>query len=250
MLVIFDLDGTLVDTTRRYAQLIAGTIKGLPGVRDNLDIIAEKDIVTRLSRSDIAGARAQEKLQKLDAEYGTDLAVHSGAIVPILHENKAHTYHENCAFDGVGEALATLRDYGHALAVASSADPHSLNYAMQVTGLDAIIGKAAFGCSDDTPKKPDPSVLYKARDYYDTQAGQIVYVGDSIADMQAARAADMWAVGYIAPNVGDHNEARDALYNAGAHDMVHHHREIRAFIDVHLPMLRERARYLKTVKAH
>jgi N-acetyl-D-muramate 6-phosphate phosphatase len=63
-----------------------------------------------------------------------------------------------------------------------------------VAGLN--IAPQVLVCGDTTPKrKPDPEPLLHAAEKMAIPAAQIAYVGDAKTDMQAARAAGMYAVG-------------------------------------------------------
>ena len=54
-----------------------------------------------------------------------------------------------------------------------------------------------LGLSDDIPPKPDPTGAIHIADKLNLPANQILFVGDSAADMMAAAAAGMFSVGVL-----------------------------------------------------
>ena len=73
--------------------------------------------------------------------------------------------------------------------------------------------------------KPDPFCLQHALAILDAanrhvEPEEAVYIGDSVDDMQAARAADMWAVGVVPPYL-DKEEHGELLRERGAHVICH-----------------------------
>ncbi|MEM1093770.1 MAG: TIGR01548 family HAD-type hydrolase [Bacteroidota bacterium] len=73
--------------------------------------------------------------------------------------------------------------------------------------------------------KPDPYPLQRALAVF-AAAGrrlrpeEVVYIGDTVDDMVAARAAGMWAIGMVPPYLG-RVEHEALLYERGAHHVIH-----------------------------
>ena len=83
--------------------------------------------------------------------------------------------------------------------------------------------------------KPNPFPLQRALSILDaagcpTDPDEAVYVGDSVDDMAAARAADMWAVGVTPPYV-DHDEHAALLKERGAHVVIDDIDDLPALLD-------------------
>jgi HAD superfamily phosphatase len=83
-----------------------------------------------------------------------------------------------------------------------------------------VLGKEKQG--DRT--KPDPfplnhTLTMLAAVGRDVDASEAAYVGDSVDDMKAARAANMWAIGVVPPYLNA-NEHASVLDDAGAHTVL------------------------------
>ncbi len=84
-------------------------------------------------------------------------------------------------------------------------------------------------------EKPDPFPLQHALTILaaagaSVQPEEVAYVGDSVDDMAAARAAGMWAVGVVPPYL-DREAHEDVLYGAGAHIVLHDTNALPALFD-------------------
>lgn len=83
--------------------------------------------------------------------------------------------------------------------------------------------------------KPDPFPLQHALTILsaagrDTKPEETVYIGDSVDDMESARAAGMWAVGMVPPYVERDSHA-DLLRARGAHVVIDSPRELPKLLD-------------------
>jgi phosphoglycolate phosphatase len=174
--IVFDLDGTLVDTAGDLAASLNHALAVLdrPGV-------APQSVRAMVGR----GARAL--LERGLAATGEATAALVDAGVPhFLAHYRANIAIHSRPFDGVVEALARLADDGHRLAVCTN-KPEAL--ARQL--LDALGWGARFDAltgADSAPwKKPDPRHL---ADTVAMAGGQrALFVGDSPTDAATAKAA-------------------------------------------------------------
>jgi HAD superfamily phosphatase len=79
--------------------------------------------------------------------------------------------------------------------------------------------------------KPDPFPLQHALTILaaagrNIQPGSAAYVGDTVDDMTCARAAGMWAIGFIPPYVQERIEIEQLLRDRGAHVVIHDTEEL------------------------
>lgn len=197
--IIFDLDGTLVDTVGRRvaAWRQAFTEAG---------IASDDTHLATLMGSDgrwLAGQVALRAGQDLDAEAAEALDHRSGELfselnrVPIAHE-------------GVTELLRGLDAAGRRWAVATSSRPAQVQASIDALGLgyQPIVTDGGHV----THAKPAPDLLLAAADQLGVPPERCWYVGDATWDMLAARAAGMTAIGVASGAVG-----REVLADAGAH---------------------------------
>jgi pyrophosphatase PpaX len=212
--VLFDLDGTLVDTIPLIFACYEHALRvHLPGFNPGRDAI-----VANLGRS-------------LSAIL-EDFAVAAGVSNPrAVSRRMMETYRSFQLanidrlirpYDGMREALTELHARGLTLGVVTSKIESMARVCLEHDRLEGFLTASVF--HDDTARhKPDPEpLLYAARTFGLTPA-RTAYVGDSINDMMAARAADMRGVGALwGPSTAQ------ALTEAGAEALADRPRDLLA----------------------
>lgn len=238
-LVIFDIDGVVRDVSGSYRRAIADTVEHFtkgryrPAPEDidalkaegcwNNDWEASKELIEReATRSGFAGEVISygEIIEFFQAKYrGTNF---SGYIQdePLL---MSQAY------------LAELTEGGIAWGFFSGATRASASYILE-TRLGLV--QPLLVAMEDAPSKPNPAGLFAAveqlaqRDYFSWNPHQslgcpIVYVGDTVADMQTIRSAQQtypnqnWiAVGVIPPHVKSRTDYAQLLRSAGARQVL------------------------------
>jgi phosphoglycolate phosphatase len=179
--VVFDLDGTLADTALDLAASLNHALTAL-----GRSPLSAQDVRRMVGH----GARAM--LEKgLAATGGVDDALIEQAFPLLLHDYEKHIADHTKPFDGVEAALAALEAQGTKLAICTNkleALTHSLIAALGWQGrFAAIVG------GDTLPqRKPDPAPVHAAIER--AGGGRAVFVGDSITDTEAARAAGIGCV--------------------------------------------------------
>jgi HAD superfamily hydrolase (TIGR01509 family) len=183
--LLFDLDGTLVDTveTRIASWLEALAGAGFPTTRDRVAPLIGMD-GRRLAReiAQLAGTR----LSDADAE-SIDHA--SGEIYAELNQAPR-------ALPGVAELVAVLDGQGIAWTIATSS--RQAQVAASVAALDLSTEPRIVDASHVAHAKPEPDLLFRAADQLNQPPGRCWYVGDSTWDMLAAVAAGMIGIGVTA----------------------------------------------------
>jgi HAD superfamily hydrolase (TIGR01509 family) len=197
--VIFDLDGTLVDTV--YAR-IAGwsdvfAESDIPATRDQIEPMIGMDgrrLATEVARA--AGIELdRERAESLDRRAGSRFDEHNRDPRPL---------------PGARECLARLDAAGVTWAIATSSRAEQVKASVGALALDReprIIDGSAVEHA-----KPAPDLLLLAADHLGVAPGDSWYVGDSTWDMRSAVAARMRAIGVVA---GAAVKA-EALSDAGA----------------------------------
>ncbi|MFO1119837.1 MAG: phosphoglycolate phosphatase [Rhodospirillales bacterium] len=183
--VIFDLDGTLIDSAADLHQALNVVLVAegwrplsLPEVKaivgDGAAMLVRKALVLAGSGAAPASAGA------------LDAAVR--ALTPrFLAAYESHAADLTCAYPGVPETLAVLRGRGLALAVCTNKPEQVTRLILRALDLDRYLGAIIGGDSVDGIRKPDPRHLLAAVDALGGIPSETVMVGDSVNDVAAAR---------------------------------------------------------------
>jgi phosphoglycolate phosphatase len=220
-IVVFDLDGTLVDTA--------------PDLVDTLNVILTRDGIPPVAYDDarmLIGGGVRPMLERALAEQGRVLPTRE---MDALFETFLKHYAEHIAdrsrlFPGVEQALDLLMERGWVLAVCTN----KLEW-LSLRLLDALglTHRFATICGQDTfgVKKPDPDVLRRTVAAAGGDMMQTVMVGDSVTDIRLAQAA---AVPVIAVDFG-YTDAPVATFKPDL--VISHYDALPAAISHLLPMV-------------
>jgi phosphoglycolate phosphatase len=183
--VIFDMDGTLVDT----APDLTAALNHVLNKNDFASINVE------IAKSMIgygAGAMIQQGLK------------HLGHVVPKDHisemEKAFNIYYndhftDHCrSFEGIDECLRALKDQKYQLAVCTNTGEA---LARQILSELNIVNLFSAICGGDTfsKKKPNPEPIWGAINAVSGERSRSLMVGDSKTDIEAARAAKIPVIG-------------------------------------------------------
>lgn len=178
--VVVDLDGTLLDTARDLAEAANRMLQDLGRPAAAVETIKSYigNGISRLVKRALTGS--------MDGE--PDAALFERAL-PLYQKHYAEvlTLHTN-PYPGVKEGLEALRDAGFRLAcITNKAEKFTLPLLKEMGLLDFF----ELVLSGDTlpKKKPDPLPLLYAAEKFGTTPAQVLLIGDSLNDVQAARAA-------------------------------------------------------------
>jgi HAD superfamily hydrolase (TIGR01509 family) len=197
--VIFDLDGTLVDTvqTRIDAWLATFEDAGIPASKDELAPLIGVD-GKRLAREVAALAG-----QPIDDARAEDIDKHCGEIYEQLNRSPR-------PLPGVRRLFETIEGRGMKAAIATSSRKEQVR--TSVAALDLGTEPTIVDASHVEHAKPEPDLLLRAAEELGVEPSTAWYVGDSTWDMAAAVAAAMIP---IAVTVGSAVSA-EGLESAGA----------------------------------
>lgn len=180
MLIIFDWDGTLCDSTGRIVAAMreaAGQL-GAP--------IPEVNAVREVIGLGLPEAM-EELFPMLDLPARDAMrAQYSASYVEIDREPAA-------LFPGAMEVMHELRERGHQLAVATGKGRRGLDRVLDGHGLLDYFD--ATRCADETSSKPDPHMLLELLEELTTPAEESLMIGDSEFDLLMANAAAIAGVG-------------------------------------------------------
>ena len=173
-LVIFDLDGTLLNTIDDLAAAANNMLShyGYP----LFSVEEYKYKVGNGIRKLVE--RSLPEMHRTEAEIDKAMAI----FMPYYEAHKADMTR---AYEGITELLTTLQNSGVALAVATNKAQPAVDGLMH-TYFPGIRFRAALGQSDSRPIKPDPAVVNEIMLMAGATAEETLYVGDSDVDMLTA----------------------------------------------------------------
>ena len=189
-LIIFDMDGTLVNSSITIANAINY-------VRHNIGLEAmEQDHILRLVNDHtIDPAQTFYQAQAFDEN-------HERWFSEYYTNNHAN---ELVLYEGIREMLESLKDKGHALALATNAYRVSTLESLTHLKIDHLFN--AIACYDDVPQgKPHPDMLHKVLDELAHSPHEALFIGDGPRDEVASQRAQ---IDYIMVDWGftDHDDA-------------------------------------------
>ncbi|MCD7829085.1 MAG: HAD family hydrolase [Clostridiales bacterium] len=175
--VIFDLDGTLLDTLDDLADSLAHTLKevGAPAL-------------TRAQVRRYVG-NGMARLIELALPGGRDDPRYDRTLETMQTYYKAHNQIKTAPYPGVLDLIGELRRRGYALAVVSNKPDSSVKPLVRFYFGDAI--PVAIGQRPDVRRKPAPDAVEEALRQLGRDRAEAVYVGDSEVDLATARNAGM-----------------------------------------------------------
>jgi pyrophosphatase PpaX len=176
--VLFDLDGTLVDTVPFVLACARHTFAGYPGGPTDAEWMA--GMGTPLTVQLAQFARRPEDVEGLLARYRAYWVAH-------------HDEWTRC-FPGALETVAALAAEGRPLAVVTAKTEAGALRTLRFTGLLSHLG--AVICADSCARsKPDPEPVHLALRRLGVAPEGAVMLGDAVHDVAAARAAGVRALG-------------------------------------------------------
>jgi len=182
-LIIFDWDGTLMDSENKIVRCFEKSAA-------DVGVEYPGDDAVR----DIIGLGLKESLDVLLPGEGEEVrqAVVERYRVHFLELDDT----EMPLFDGVEEGLDDLRARGYTLAVATGKARRGLNRVLNETGLGRYF--AATRCSDEAVSKPHPRMVHDILKETSVEAEHAIVVGDTVYDIKMAHNAgtDALAVCY------------------------------------------------------
>jgi pyrophosphatase PpaX len=198
--VLFDLDGTVVDS---------GAII-LASFRHATKTVLERELPDAELMAAV-GTPLRDQMRLIDAERADELVD-----VYRAHNKPLHDKLEAC--DGIVDVLRQLKDEGRRLGIVTAKRGATVELAFAVLPLRDYFDTVVT--ADDADRhKPAPDPLLVALDRLEARPEEAAYVGDSPFDIAAAHTAGVFAVavtwGGIHSEAALHAEAPDAIVSTG-----------------------------------
>jgi HAD superfamily hydrolase (TIGR01509 family) len=178
--VIFDVDGTLVNSNDAHAQAWLEALRSrnidvpLSVIRNAIGMGGDK-LLPRVARVDADSQLGQELSQRRGEIFRTQF-------LPTLR-----------AFAQARNLLLALRAMGLKLGVASSAQKAELGALLDVAQVSDLL-EAAASSGDAEHSKPDPDIVGAALRRLDLSAGHALLIGDTPYDVEAAARAGVSSI--------------------------------------------------------
>jgi pyrophosphatase PpaX len=197
--VLFDLDGTLVDSG---AMILAS-------YRHATRTVLEREIPDEVLAGFIGGGSIREHMRSLDEGLADEL-------VRVYREHNEPLHDELEAFPGVEDLLETLSAEGRRLGVVTAKRRRTVDLAFAVLPIEHYF-EVVVTTESTERHKPHPDPVLHAMAKLGAATDETAFVGDSPWDVQAGKAAGVFTVavswGKIHPN--------ERLLAAGADVLVH-----------------------------
>ena len=214
--VIFDLDGTLIDSR---ALVDASFIHTMHVLRPEYE-------VKQADLDAFFGPPLSESFHR----YFSDEKTVKQAISIYREHNMANHDTYVRLFDHTQETLETLQKMGYPMAIVSNKLKKTVMMGVQLTGIEHYFSVILGGEELEKPK-PDPSGLIQVCHLLDRGQDDVIYVGDSLGDIKAAKAMAAYSVAVV------HDKTREEeLKNAKPCAFFHQ-------LDELIPLLKEESEW-------
>jgi phosphoglycolate phosphatase len=180
--IIFDLDGTLIDSLTDIANAANQTIGKLNAPSHSIDAY----------RYFVGDGLFMLMKRALPADTGDEVISESCRVFKAIYEK--NWYNTTRPYNGIEELLSLLVESGIKLAVLSN-KPHLFTQQCVARFFPDAIFYPVYGYREGIPAKPDPTGAQSIADTLKVSPGKCVFVGDSSVDMHTAVAAHMIPVG-------------------------------------------------------
>lgn len=179
--VIFDLDGTLLDTLEDLADSVnfALSLYGFPCRR-----IEE-------IRSFVGNGVA--RLMELSIPDGMNNSQYGKCLADFRNHYSKNKQNKTKAYKGILELIRQLAKENYKLAIVSNKFDGAVKELNQVYFGGYI--KVAIGESEGVSKKPAPDTVFKALDELGSAVNKAVYIGDSEVDVKTAKNSGIVCIG-------------------------------------------------------
>ncbi|WP_262363716.1 HAD family hydrolase [Aliarcobacter cryaerophilus] len=192
--VIFDLDGTLLDSIEDIASSMNKVLESLQLPTHKIEdykyfVGGGVDILVDNALSNQSKEIKDEVIKRFKIEY----------------DGKLHS--KTLPYDGIYELLDELKKLDINLAVLSN-KPHEFTVSYVNHFFKNYNFKEIHGQKKDVPKKPDPKAALDIVKCLDSSCENTYFIGDTKIDMQTAKSANMTAIGVLW-GFRDEKELRD-----------------------------------------
>jgi len=183
-LLVFDWDGTLVDSIERIITSLQHASRQAADIH-----------ISETQARDVIGLGLIEAISKLHPEL--DAQIHSTVLNDIADAYRQHYLYHNTVpaplFNGVDKLLDELREDGYTLAISTGKSRAGLQQSIDEHQLADYF--ATTRCAGENKSKPHPEMLHQIIHELNFSASQTLMIGDSEHDLKMANNANMQCIG-------------------------------------------------------
>ncbi len=183
--VIFDFDGTLLDTLRDLAESVNSVLNRSGFPEHSLEAYRH-----------FVGEGIEELARRVLPEGHRDEATITKTLTDVREEYRQRWPNHTRPYEGIPELLDALTARRVKMAIVTN-KPDDSTRTMAARLLPRWKFDVIVGATTDLPRKPDPKGALEAARRLRLSPEAILYVGDSDIDMKTANAAGMYAVGVL-----------------------------------------------------
>ena len=174
--LIFDLDGTLVDS--------------LPGIATSINQALKEAGLPTHSTSAVEGFIGNGVKVLVELALGKETH-RTEEVLASFHRHYAEDWKTGTLiYPGMLELLEDLHSQGYPLGVLSN-KPHQHTSKIVEELFPAHLFDQVLGHQESFPKKPDPTMAHRMIEKWHLKPNEVAYVGDSSVDLATAEAGDM-----------------------------------------------------------
>lgn len=211
-LLVFDLDGTLIDSAQDIAEALNHTLKKYgknPLPYDT--IVAHIGEGLRKLLSDFFPEAINNENHQRDLEF------------EFLQKYEEEMFNRTCVFPGVTEFL---KNYSGPIAIITNKNERPAKQILNHLGLDLFPWIDVFGADTLTEKKPSPLPLQTMMKKAGFTPQNTIMIGDGTPDMISAQRA---GTGALAIGFG-YTDVK-ILQGLGAHKVLHHYNDLARILE-------------------
>lgn len=202
--VLFDLDGTLVDS----GEII------LSSFRHATKTVLAREIPDEVLAAAVGGSNIYDQMRAFDEERADEL-------VRVYREHNEPLHDDLEAFEGVEHVLARLKEEGRQLGIVTAKRRRTVELAFAILPLERYFDVVVT--SEQTEHhKPHPEPVLTALERLGSRPEEAAFVGDSPFDMGAGKAAGVFTIAVAWGKI--HTVER--LVETGADAVVHSPEEL------------------------
>lgn len=198
--IVFDLDGTLVDSVGEIHAAVSRMLDEVGGA--TLDLATVTGFV---------GNGLPKLVERVIGATGLDMERHAELTDRVLAHFNALGGSMTAPYPGVLAAMDRLRETGHRLAICTNKPEAPARHILEKLGFDHF--DAVIGGDTLASRKPDPEMLWAAAQALGE--GPLIYVGDSDVDAETAERA---RVPFLLFKQGYRKSPVEALYHTASFD--------------------------------
>ncbi len=211
--IIFDLDGTLIDTLPSLANAVNALL-----LASGHHAVETSVMRPALNNGLLHMVRFAIEIQSTPVPHTTALMIENR----FLGYYAQHWLQQACTFPYVQQTLQHIHDQDYLVALCTNRDRHTAQQLLQRHDIAHLFD--ALVCIDDIAHpKPHPEPLLKAMHMLSISKKQALFVGDSALDAQCAKACDVSFAAYLNGYATDKADLHPSVFTFDAYDQFQHH---------------------------